>query len=533
MSNALRIFKMNVISTFKLNFITKNTSKKERTKAIVMLVLILYAVGAFGFTSALNYQIMSDALKPLGLMIFIPVMAMISSVMISFITTIYKANGYLFSPKDYDLLTSMPIKSKDILIAKMLMLLLTNYLFVFIAYIPGVIVYAMHETVSIWYYLVNFIIMVFIPLIPMVIGSVLSYFITRISTKFKKNQMVLTILILAMFVLIMIGSFAYTQVLDLITQNSGTILDQIKWIYFPAFLLIKTLLEADIFAFLAFLALSLIIFAAAVWLINMKYQSINAKLKERFQSSNYKLEELHVTSTLKAIFKKDLKRYFGSTIYFINTAFGMVILLIVTIASMFTGLDVLSTMIGMDLSNLPIYEIIVIMFVMINSLSSTTSPSISLEGKYMWIMKSMPIDPKTIYKSKLLLNLLVLVPIEIVCAIVLGIVFSFTLPQTLLLMFITVVYALAISVGGLLINILKPVFQWEQEVTVVKQSMSVLFTMLYGVAMAVVPILIYNEANITNTAIYILVVGLMVAMITGAMYGWIMTTGVKRFYEFS
>jgi ABC-2 type transport system permease protein len=533
MSNALLIFKMNVISTFKLNYITKNTTKKERTKTFIMLGLIIYAIVALAFTSALNYQIMSDTLILIDAMILIPVLALISSVLISLVTTIYKANGYLFSPKDYDMLASMPISSKDILLAKMLMLLITNYLFVFISYLPGVIVYGMNVHVTIWFYLANIIIMFFIPFIPMVIGSILSYIITRISLRFKKNQLVLTILVFLLFGLIMVGSFAYTQILDMIVEQSASILDQIKYFYYPAHLLIKTLLEGSIFAFLAFLTLSLIIFAISIIVINKQYQKMNAKLKETFQQSNYKLEELEVQSPLTAIFKKDLKRYFGSTMYFINTAFGMFLLLIITVASIFTGTSVISTMIGMDISNLPVFEIILIMFVVINSLSSTTSPSISLEGKYMWIIKSMPIDPKTIYKSKLLLNLLVIVPIELTSAIVLSIVFGFSWIEVILLITIPMIYAFAMAVGGLLINILKPTFQWEQEVTVVKQSMSVLFTMLYGMALVAAPIVIYTSVQVTNIYIFASLVGGLVLMLTWVMYGWVMTTGVKRYYEFS
>jgi ABC-2 type transport system permease protein len=532
MSNALLIFKTNVISTFKLNYITKNISKKERVKTFVMLGLIIYAVIALGFTSALNYQIMADTLVLLDAMVFIPVSALISSAMISFITTIYKANGYLFSPKDYDMLGSMPIASKDILIAKMLMLLLTNYLFVFITFLPGVIIYGINVDVTIWYYLACFIIMFFIPLIPMVIGSIFSYIITRISLRFRKNQMVLTILVLALFGVIMIGSFAYTQILQTIALQSTTILDQIKYFYYPAHLLVKTLLEGSIFAFLGFLALSLIIFALSVFIINKQYKNINAKLKETYQQSNYKLEELVVQSPLKAIFNKDLKRYFGSMIYFINTAFGMFLLLIITVASIFTGTSIISSMIGMDVSNLPVFEILLVMFISINALSSTTSPSISLEGKYIWIIKSMPIDPKTIYKSKLLLNLLIVVPVETISAIILSIVFGLNLIQAIVLIVIPLIYIIAIAVGGLMINILKPTFQWEQEVTVVKQSMSILLTMLYGMVLVALPIVIYTNTSSPNIYIFSSIVGGSILVLSTIMYRWIMSTGVKRYYEF-
>ena len=532
MSNAFRIFKVQLLSTFKLNYYTKNTNRKERTKNILILSVIVYSVIVLGFTSALNYQLMAETLILIDALIFIPILAMLSSVVVSLFTTVIKANGFLFSPRDYDLLAAMPIKSKDILISKMLMLILTNYVFVFITFIPGVIVYAVHAQTNVFYWIASILFLIFIPLIPIVIGSFLSYFVTKISLRFKKNNLALIILMFGLVSLLMVGSFAYTQILVFLVDRSATILDRLRFIYYPAHLLAKSLLENDIFALLAFLSGSLTVFGLFIIAIQKQYRNINARLKESFQSSNYQMESLTPFSMFQAIFKKDVKRYFSSTIYILNTSFGMFLMVIVAIASIFVGTKALEVLVGTDTSEIPIFPILLTMQVAFIAMSCTTSPSISLEGKYLWILKSMPIDPKLIYKSKILLNLTVIIPIHLISVVLLSIAFKLGFIELVLLILVPSAYALAIASGGLLINIIKPSFQWESEVVPVKQSMSVMLAMLWGVFLLAIPIAIYTNVSIENIYIFASLVGLVVLLISMGVLRWINTLGVKKYYEF-
>jgi ABC-2 type transport system permease protein len=332
--------------------------------------------------------------------------------------------------------------------------------------------------------------------------------------------------------LLMVGSFAYTQILVFLVDRSATILDRLKFIYYPAHLLAKSLLENDIFALLAFLSGSLTVFGLFIIAIQKQYRNINARLKESFQSSNYQMESLTPFSMFQAIFKKDVKRYFSSTIYLLNTSFGMFLMVIVAIASIFVGTKALEVLVGTDTSEIPIFPILLTMQVAFIAMSCTTSPSISLEGKYLWILKSMPIDPKLIYKSKILLNLTVIIPIHLISVVLLSIAFKLGFIELVLLILVPSAYALAIASGGLLINIIKPSFQWESEVVPVKQSMSVMLAMLWGVFLLAIPIAIYTNVSIENIYIFASLVGLVVLLISMGVLRWINTLGVKKYYEF-
>src|SRR5690606_35283347 len=110
-----------------------------------------------------------------------------------FFTSIYKAQGLLFSSKDYDLLMSMPIKTNIILINKMLNLLVMNYLILIFTFLPQAVVYFIKSEVSSLYFVYLTIVFIFIPLIPIVFSSVIAFFIAFISSRLKYKNLIINL----------------------------------------------------------------------------------------------------------------------------------------------------------------------------------------------------------------------------------------------------------------------------------------------------------------------------------------------------
>lgn len=65
-------------------------------------------------------------------------------------------------------------------------------------------------------------------------------------------------------------------------------------------------------------------------------------------------------------------------------------------------------------------------------MTNTSCVSIYLEGKNLWILKSSPIKEMDIFKSKILLNLPLTIPISIICFIFLSFRLSFDVKSTVL-----------------------------------------------------------------------------------------------------
>ncbi len=120
-------------------------------------------------------------------------------------------------------------------------------------------------------------------------------------------------------------------------------------------------------------------------------------------------------------------------------------------------------------------------------MSCTTSSAISLEGKSLWIIKSLPIDMKQIVNSKIAVNLTTLLPVAILSGIVLSIKTENSFAGTILLFATPIIYSIYVAVLGLYMNLKFPNFTWNSEVIVVKQGISVMTTVLVSTMSIVIP----------------------------------------------
>ena len=153
---------------------------------------------------------------------------------------------------------------------------------------------------------------------------------------------------------------------------------------------------------------------------------------------------------------------------------------------------------------------------MICAISSTTNSSISLEGKSFWILKMLPISVQKIFLSKILVNLTILVPTIIIGGTFFGIYLHLSLIEFIFIYLMPLSYALFASIGGLVFNILFPRFDYENEVRVIKQSLSVFLTIVIGLTLVIIPVAIntldINYIMIITNFIFFIDIILMVVL---------------------
>ena len=139
-----------------------------------------------------------------------------------------------------------------------------------------------------------------------------------------------------------------------------------------------------------------------------------------------------------------------------------------------------------------------------------------MEGKQWWILQSLPVRGKEIWDGKILLNLTVALPCW-ATAVILS--FLALHPSPAEGFWIAVI--LFTSVLGIAVNLAMPIFDWESDVRVVKQSASTMVTMLIGMVSASVPALVLFFAGMEyRTVVYGAVTAVMLAA-AGVIYGMI------------
>ena len=181
-----------------------------------------------------------------------------------------------------------------------------------------------------------------------------------------------------------------------------------------------------------------------------------------------------------------------------------------------------------------IYLIMVCLIILSCGITSTSVSSISLEAKTLWILRSIPVDIKTVFKAKALTNIIIQLPVAVIAIAVICIVIGFSLVQSLLLFAIAVVVLLAASYAGLVVNLLVPKLNWQNETQVIKQSAAAGLYVLFSVVsctvcvvLAVLGMLFLHLDSVT------LAIGLLsLYLLQFAVYrGLAMTWGVRKFQK--
>lgn len=106
-----------------------------------MLLIIGYVAVVFGLMFGVMFN---EILKPFSLIgyewLYFGIMAILV-VLLCFIGSVFVTQQEIYGAKDNELLLSMPIKTKDILLSRVFVLLIVNYLYEALIVIPGMIVY--------------------------------------------------------------------------------------------------------------------------------------------------------------------------------------------------------------------------------------------------------------------------------------------------------------------------------------------------------------------------------------------------------
>lgn len=149
---------------------------------------------------------------------------------------------------------------------------------------------------------------------------------------------------------------------------------------------------------------------------------------------------------------------------------------------------------------------------------TTTACSISMEGKNWWMMQTLPVQAGDVMQGKLLLNLTVAAPFYVAAEVCSWIALKPGLVPGILMLLVPAAYILFTAVAGLSVNLLFPVFNWESETRVVKQSASVMAAMMVGMISVAVPVICLFALKNTAPEIIMGINAAVLLILTGILY---------------
>ncbi len=514
-----------------LNLKAKKGSK-SRGKSIAFTAVIVFLMVYLVFYAGLFSAVMAKAFLQIDALYLLPALMMTASCLMMLFTTIYKVKGTIFGFNDYDFLMSLPVKTSTLVLSRLTVLYSINIVVCLFLMLPAGAVYVYYAVPNISFYVGFILSLLFIPMVPIIVAAVIGLLIHLAASRFKQKNTANLIITLSLFMGIMFLSFKSNTFITNAIDIGPAIMKAVNRFYPLAAMYTNGVCKSDFLALFLFIFISAATFAAFAFIVGKKFKAINTLIAASRTTSDYKISSLRVSSPLKALYKREIKRYFSSANYVLNTGIGVVLFTMASIALIIMGADKLETMIKIPgIANIitKAGPIAMSFFVV---MSCSTACAISLEGKNLWIVKSLPVPIKSIFLSKLAVNLTLSIPAILINASIFAYIFNFDAEQTLLLYLVPLAYAFFTAFGGLALNLNFPNFTWSSEITVIKQSAAVMLAALLGIASVAVPLVVIFTIKSLDAKLVTYVV-LIALVITDAMlYRYIMKQGVKTFQSF-
>ncbi len=471
-----------------LDFLNMGNKKNRKKNVSTAMILFLGAL-LFAFISGFYCFGMGGAMKQVGQLDVLPGFFMAATCIVILITSVYKAKGVLFGFKDYDMLMSLPVKASKIVASRLLQLYIINMVFAVGMMVPCYVVYGILANPNPLFYVYAIIALLFIPLIPIIIASIIGVVLGYISSRFKFSNIANTVIVLFVFIAFFFVTLNVQDETQLI-QIGTMFRDKMNSTYPLAHWFNEAVINFDFMYFLAFILCSLIAFLVFSVVLGSCFKKLNTKISAVYSGKKYKHKELKQNSALGALYKKEAKRYFTCSIYVFNTAFSILLMLIAAVGIHVAKIDQIDLMINTPQIAEQVRGLLPYIIGIMVWMCAISASSISLEGKNLWIIKSAPINVKTIFQSKILLHISLIIPTAIITAISMMIKFKSTGFEIVLTLLLSIAYCYFSAVFGLFVNLKFPLMDWKNETVVVKQSAASLIATMSGVLFVGLPVVL-------------------------------------------
>ena len=483
MLSTFKLFKL----FFKENFRFRSKGAKPLSKAKIILIIIgvgaiLLIYGAMFvmlfWSATINgmkdgYTVNETVFYPIFLINFIALAFMLIS-----------GNYLSFSDRDLAILGPLPIDEQKIVKAKLLVALLyesSAQIYISLCGIVGLIITGVGTLTAFFAILLNGLLSSVIPL------SVLSFIILLIRKAIQKSKHRKSFeMLFSVISFVLIFGLSYYFGAQSGSQSANVLIGIAPKIfgYYPfLFFVKKALLENNALWLIPYVIVTVLFFYLFVLIFNkFAYRlMVNYKYsREEKRKGPLEYRKRNITLTLV---KRDVMRLFQVPSLFLNIVISPLIAIAYSLIMIFSRS--LNEAIG-SITNIPIREIICLgLSAFMTMMVIYPAISLSLDWKYLWILKSLPIETKDIFKAKIVSNLIIQIPSNIIILLIYSIVYKFNASSIIVIFAFDLSLSLFSSIYYLYLGLKHPKTEVE-DVYIIKQSAASGFAVLFNFVMILV-----------------------------------------------
>ena len=525
-----QLLKKQLLEMFQNFFVDRKKNKgRSKTSSIMMIVgyfvFICILFGALFSFFAISLLPVVD--KGYDWMFFC-FMGIIAVAMGAF-GSVFNTYSGLYLAKDNDMLLSMPIPVGYIMASRLLGVYIMGTLYSSLVIIPAIVVYLSH-VFSVKALIGSILFVIIISLIVMVLACALGWVVAKINSKLKNKSIITVLVSLAFLAIYYVFYFKANQIIRNIISNADAYGAKIKGSAYPLYVFGKVG-SGDILSALIVLVIVGALCALTYYIIARSFIKI-ATSSQTVSKKKYIEKRVKAKSVNSAMLGKELQRFFSSPNYILNCGLGILILIGAGVFVLIKGqwlADNITWMLGTENY---ICVAAAALICLIASMNDMSAPSVSLEGKNIWLAQSLPITSWQAIKAKRNMHLVLTGIPALICSVCAIIALKPTLLGALMLIAMPAAFILFFSMFGLMLNLKYPNLNWTNEITPIKQSMSVFVSMFGGWIYAIVFVVAYYplSARISGE-LYLVGITAFTGLLCLALDAWLKKKGAKIFAE--
>lgn len=513
-------------------FAAATTPKKRRRSLIMTLLLLLLfayvAVALVGFF-VLIFATLGGGLAEAGGDHLYFALGGTASLLLMVVGSVAFTQNQLYVANDNELLLSMPIPERLILISRLLLLLAVNYILEALIALPMMVVWLFVGRVTLLGILSALLVLLALPPLALALSCLFGWVLARLVAKFKRKTFLtlfLSLLLIGAYFVLCFGLGYFAE--DIETLDFASVAATLNAIA-PLRLLGRAMVGAPL-ALLAVLALSVGVSALVfLWLVRTFRTTVLAR--PAVARAVYREEKKRASrSPLVALTVRELSHLASSAGYMMNAGLGLVMALVPPIL-LLVNRSSLAPLFEEAPFLLPLLApAAVVVTTLCLSTVLFSACTVSLEGRSLWVVRTSPVPTRTVLLSKALYHLVPTLPTAVVALILYAVALSLPVLDVLAALLGLLAYLSLASLFGLLMNLLFPKLEWKNELVPVKQGGAVLLSMLgAGAAAGLGALLLIPLSFLLPAAVALLIYAAVLGAVAFLLYKLVMSVGVRRF----
>ena len=291
-------------------YFTKNKNSKKSSSPIGIMIFLGFL---FGFLSIIYNLMFYFIFREAGEVEYYPLLMLSIAFVLTLMASIFRSQTVLFSTKDHNILTPLPINKKTIISVKLILFYLEEIIYSLFILTPTIVIYSQ---VDLSFVFNGLLLMLITPMLSILFSTMIGFLISLLVNRFKVAKILSTIIYVAFFGCILYFSMSSS----FNTSDDAEVFEMYKKMgegfrsFFVLDYLQKGFVEHNVLYAIIMIAASILSASGLVILYSICYDKFYNMLNRTTSKKKYNSKQIGIKSPVFSIVNKDLNWLINSSI---------------------------------------------------------------------------------------------------------------------------------------------------------------------------------------------------------------------------